>query len=82
MSTVPGVVVVVVLITVATAAAVAAGHSLAARDWSAAAVSMVVAFGLLAALFGSPLTTRTPPVERSITTAAEECRCTCTRREP
>lgn len=77
MSTVLAVISGTALIVVATAAAVAAGHALAARDWRTAAV----AFGLVAALFGSPLTSP-PPVERSITTQAEGCRCVCTRREP
>lgn len=81
MSTVLAVVSGMALIVVATASAVAAGHALAARDWRTAAVSVVVAFGLVAALFGSPITTP-PPVERAITTQAEECRCVCTRREP
>lgn len=29
-----------------------------------------------------PLVTSPPPVERTLATQAEECRCTCTRREP
>lgn len=81
MSTVLAVVSGMALIVVATASAVAAGHALAVREWRDAAVSAVLAFGLLAALFGALLTSQ-QPVERAITTQAEEFRCTCTRREP
>ena len=80
MNTVLGVIIGGVLIVVITGAGTAAGQALSNREWRAAAASLVIAFGTLGAAFLSLRALSPPTVERTLTTAAEECRCE--RRQP